>query len=110
MGENVFFVDAAGAFAHIVGMKPAQDITRADRLIKDAERHLTAYIFRKIAEAGNDYKLAEKTGIPRSTIQSTLRTGGVLALRSLAYRLAGVPKKPRAKLVDVLKDAVRVRA
>lgn len=75
---------------------PAQDVTRAERLIKDAERHLTAYIFRKIGEAGNDYKLAEKTGIPRSTIQSTLRTGGVLALRSLAYRLAGLPKKPGA--------------
>ena len=86
------------------------DITRAERLIKDAERHLTAYIFRKIAEAGNDYKLAEKTGIPRSTIQSTLRMGGVLALRSLAYRLAGLPKKPGDKRIDAAKGSRSVRA
>lgn len=88
-------------------MKPAQDITRAERLIKDAERHLTAYIFRKIAEAGNDYKLAKKTGIPRSTISDTLRRGGVLALRSLAYRLAGLPKRTGAPLSETLRDTLR---
>jgi DNA-binding phage protein len=69
------------------------DITKAERLIKDAQNHLTAYIFRQIAEAGNEYKLAEKTGIPRTTIQTTLREGGILALRKLAYRLAEVKRK-----------------
>lgn len=69
------------------------DITKAERLIKDAQNHLTAYIFRQIAEAGNEYKLAEKTGIPRTTIQTTLREGGILALRKLAYRLAEAKRK-----------------
>lgn len=71
----------------------APDITKAERLIKDAQNHLTAYIFRQIAEAGNEYKLAEKTGIPRTTIQTTLREGGILALRKLAYRLAEAKRK-----------------
>lgn len=69
------------------------DITKAERLIKDAQNHLTAYIFRQIAEAGNEYKLAERTGIPRTTIQTTLREGGILALRKLAYRLAEAKRK-----------------
>lgn len=69
------------------------DITKAERLIKDAQNHLTAYIFRQIAEAGNEYKLAEHTGIPRTTIQTALREGGILALRKLAYRLAEAKSK-----------------
>jgi hypothetical protein len=69
------------------------DIRRAERAIDDATRYLTAYIFRQIAEAGNDYKLSEKTGIPRTTIQATMRTGGILALRKLAYKLAAAKAK-----------------
>lgn len=74
-------------------MTPAP-LRRADTHIEKSKKYLTDYIEKKIAEAGNDYELAKKTGIPRTTIQSTLRVGGVLALRKLAYKLAGeVPSK-----------------
>lgn len=68
-------------------------LSAADRHAAEAVRHLTEYIKDRILEAGNEYKLAERTGIPRTTIQTTLREGGILALRKLAYRLAEAKRK-----------------
>jgi hypothetical protein len=65
----------------------SNDIENADAALASAAQHLESYLRRKIAEAGNDYRLAERLGIPRSTIELTLRRRSVLAMRRLAYRI-----------------------
>jgi len=68
-------------------MKTPPLIRQADNCIDSAALHLSEYIQNRITEAGGEKALSAETGVPRSTINDTLRRGGVLGLRSLAYRL-----------------------
>jgi hypothetical protein len=75
----------------------SNDIETADAALASAAQYLESYLRRKIAEAGNDYRLAERLGIPRSTIEVTLRRRSVSGMRRLAQRImtAENSQKPR---------------
>jgi hypothetical protein len=65
-----------------------EPLTHAERLFTAGAENLTRYIRARIEQAGSEKALSDETGVPRSTINDTLKRGGVLVLRSLAYRLA----------------------
>jgi len=52
-----------------------------------AREALTKYIRVQIEKAGTDYALAEKTGIPRSTITTALRRQNVTGLLRVAEKI-----------------------
>ena len=56
--------------------------------LQHAKAELRAYLEDEVYEAGSDYELAEKTGIPRSTIRAAISRGSVTGLLKLSEKIA----------------------
>ena len=55
--------------------------------LQHARAELMAYLEAEVYKAGSDYELAEKTGIPRSTIRAAMTRGSVTGLFKLAEKI-----------------------